>query len=96
MCVAQPDNATAFVLTVPDKNQCKQPFLTAARVFTVARFVTYIVCVCVCVYVCVCVCVVARLSRNSVCVCVCVRIPRKFRLEGFEPAWFLSFICYEP
>ena len=41
--LAQPDNAIALVLTVPDENQCKQAFLTAAHVLTVACFVTYIV-----------------------------------------------------
>ena len=37
---AWPASAIAFVLTVPDENQCEQAFLT------VARPVTYIVCVC--------------------------------------------------
>ena len=58
--LAQPDNAIAFVLTVPDENLCnRRAFLTAARVLTVARCVAYIVCVCVC-------------ARARVRVCVCV------------------------
>ena len=43
--LAQPDNAIAFVLTVPDAKQCKQTFLTAARALTFACFVAYTVCV---------------------------------------------------
>jgi len=34
--LAQPDNGHAFVLTVPDKNLCKQAFLTAACVLAAA------------------------------------------------------------
>ena len=43
--LAQPDNDYAVVLTVPDKNLCKQAFLTAARVLAAARLL-HVSCVC--------------------------------------------------
>ena len=45
------NNASAFVVTVPDENQCKLASLIAACCLGCCLFVTSIVCVCVCVCV---------------------------------------------
>ena len=39
-CLAQSNNATAFVVTVPDENQCKPASLIAARCLGCCPFVT--------------------------------------------------------
>ena len=53
--LAQSNNATAFVVTVPDENQCKPASLIAACCLGCCPFVTQIMCVCAC-------------ARRSVCV----------------------------
>jgi len=63
VCVCVPNNATAFVVTVPDENQCKPASLIAACCLGCCPFVTSIVCVCGVVLVCL---------LTIVCVCACV------------------------
>ena len=83
--LAQSNNATAFVLTVPDEIQCKPASLIAACVLAVTRLLR-ISCVCVCVCVCVSECPFFFNRKTS-------RTALLF-LRSFLPPLFLLCSCF--